>query len=54
MQTLAQCVTVAVVLAAAIDGSQAQLLANLKNFVNNIPTFNSNNAVDPSFAVQNG
>ena len=52
MRSLAQCLIVVAVLSAAFDGTQAQLLANVKNFVNNIPTFSSNN--DPSFAVQDG
>ena len=52
MRSLAQCLTVAAILSAAVGGSQAQLLANVKNFVNNIPTFSSNN--DPSFADQDG
>ena len=52
MRCLARCLTVAVIVSATIKGSHAQLLANVKNFVSNIPTFNSNN--DPSFAVQDG
>lgn len=52
MQNIARCLTVGAILIAATVGSQAQLLANVKNFVNSIPTFNSNN--DPSFAVQDG
>ena len=52
MQNVARGLAVAAVVFAAIGGSQAQLLAKVKNFVNNIPTFNSNN--DPSFAVQDG
>lgn len=52
MRCLARCLKVAVIIAAAFGSSHAQLLANVKNFVSNIPTFNSNN--DPSFAVQDG
>lgn len=53
MQSLACWLTVAVVAAAITPGGQAQLIANLRNFVNNIPTFYSTNN-NPSFAVQNG
>lgn len=52
MQSLARWLTVAVVATGVIEGSNAQLIANLKNFVSNIPTFTSNNI--PSFQVQNG
>jgi hypothetical protein len=44
---------VALIAASITPGGQAQLIANLKNFVNNIPTFYSTNN-NPSFAVQNG
>ena len=53
MQSLTRWLTVAAVAVAIIPGGQAQLIANLRNFVSNIPTFYSTNN-NPSFAVQNG
>jgi len=52
MQSLLRLLTTALIAAVVTDVSQAQLLANLKNFVNTIPTFSSNN--NPTFAVQDG
>lgn len=52
MRGAAQWLTMAVVAALALRNSEAQLLHNIKNFVSNIPTFNSPN--NPTFDVQNG
>ena len=52
MRGPAQWLTMLLLAAVALRSSEAQLLHNIKNFVSNIPTFNSPN--NPTFDVKNG